>query len=188
MVTKINVVKGAQASRLGNMRYLVRIPDLIKGINIGFSSVSGLSFGDIEEIEYREGTDAMTPVKYPGQTSFENITFERGVAFDLAAEFMERWHGAVSQAGEGLVDNPQDGLERIAYLKNPEIYVRNKDGVTGRALGLKDAWLKNISLADLSGDGNEIWIATFEIVHHGLIRLADDWFTGINPANLLPTT
>jgi len=186
MVTKINVVKGTQADRLGNMRYLVRIPDLISGINIGFSSISGLNFGDIEEIEYREGTDAMTPTKYPGQSTFENITFERGVAFDLAAEYMERWHGAVSQAGQGLVDLAADGLDRLEYLKNPEIYIRGKDGITGRALQMKDAWLKNISLADLSGDGNEIWIATFEVVHHGLIRLPDDWFAGINPANLLP--
>lgn len=187
MVEKINVVKGVQAIRLKNMRYLVRFPDLMSGgFNVGFSSITGLSFGEVEEIEYREGVDEMTPTKYPGQVTYPNVTMERGVALDAATEYMERWHGAVAQASQGAVDAASNGVERIAYLKTVEIQVLDKSGAIGRSLQLREAWLRNIALGDLQGDGNDIWISSFEIVHHGLVRGSSDWFSGIDPANVLP--
>ena len=185
-----DIVQGVLSNRLKNFRYYVQFPGIsnVAMLRIGFSSITGLSLGEVEEIEYREGTDFSSPTKYPGQTSFGNITFERGVVFDLVGESMEGWFNAVTEASSGLIEASVDGVGRYEYLQDIEVFVTSKTGIVGRAFILRDAWIKSYNYGDLSGDGNDIWLSTMEIVHHGMIRHPDKDIFNISITQLFPTT
>jgi len=178
MVIQVDVLQGVQSPRLGNFKYLVKIPDLLPGIGMGFSKISGLSFGDVNSIEYREGTDVDTPSKHPGLTNYPDVTFERGVAFDLVGQFLEEWHSLTSARvlSKGMSIDYATGAERAIYLKNVEVYAQHRGSLLGRALRLNDAWVRNIELADLDATGDDILIETFTLVHHGMTRMKTDMF------------
>jgi phage tail-like protein len=65
-----------------NFKFAVTIDDFEE---LGFMEVSGL-VGTFDVIEYREGTDPITPRKLRGQIKFDNVVLKKGITNDTSME------------------------------------------------------------------------------------------------------
>jgi phage tail-like protein len=138
-----------------NYKFLVEVPGFGRG---GFKSVSGMG-RTTEVIEYREGGDNETPRKYPGQTTFGNITLERGYSDD---EDFLAWCNLIYNTAQSRGFQGDD-----SYRKTARVYLRNKAGVFVREWRIARAWPTEFTVGDLDAGGNEILMQTLVIAHEG---------------------
>lgn len=149
------------ASLMRNFKYRVRIVGME---DMGFSAVNGLT-REVEVIEYREGGEATRMRKFPGQTSFGNVTLERGFTTD-----------------SDLVDWINDSFEMQSSVapgfdnrKEVIIFILDPNGKTQRKFVLKNCFVASREIGDLDATGNEILIESLEIAHEGFVEhLFDD--------------
>lgn len=123
---------------------------------MGFSSVSGIT-RETEVIEYREGGEATTMRKFPGQTSFGNITLERGFTTDSdLITWMDDSFVMGNQNAEGF-DN----------RRTVTIEVLNPNSKVQRKLRFVKCFVVSREIGDLDATGNEILIESLEFAHEG---------------------
>ena len=116
----------------------------------GFSEVD-LPAGEIEAIEYREGSDKVSSArKLPGRVSYPNVVLRRGVAGRL--ELFEWWKAI------------RDGnLDR----RNVTITLLDEQRQAVQSWRLRNAWPAKLDYSTLNALGNEVAIETLELAHEG---------------------
>ena len=124
--------------------------DIGAGDDLGFSEVD-LPAGEIEVIEYREGSDRVSSArKLPGRAAYPNVVLKRGVTGRL--DLFEWWKSI------------RDGtLER----RNVTITLLDEQRQAVQRWRLRNAWPAKIDYSTLQGLGNEVAIETLELAHEG---------------------
>jgi phage tail-like protein len=158
------------ASLMRNFKYSVSISE---GFGVmGFSAVNGLT-REVEVIEYREGGEATTMRKFPGQTSFGNITLERGFTTDSD---LVQWMNDSFEMGRNIAP----GFDN---RRTVTITVLDPNGKVQRKFVLKNCFVASREIGDLDATGNEILIESLEIAHEGFHEFVyDDDGNGRVPA------
>lgn len=139
----------------------------------GFSSVTGLNIAT-QPIAYREGGYNTTVHQIPGMTTFQPVTFTRGVIYgnDQAIAWMRGLFAAAS--GAGL--NPATAGGATNFRVDVTIYVQDhpntspdpKDSPTKVAFKIHNAWISNLNFSDLDATNNQILFETMQLTHEGL--------------------
>ena len=140
-----------------NFKYEVEINGFTRA---GFSTVSGLS-ETTEDILYREGGENETPHHLPGQTSYGDVTFGRGVSDD--DDFLN-WREEIfnldfSAGQQG--DNESFRREVVVKLKD-------KSGAFVKQWTLKRAWPKEFNTEDLDANANAVLIQNLVLANEGI--------------------
>lgn len=125
----------------------------------GFKSISGIE-ADVEVIEYREGGDNETMRKQAGQTTFSDITLERGFSNneDLI-NWLKRSYDINSIEG--------NQLDNETLREDVVIFVKDKAGVRSKKITIYEAFVRNYALGDLDAEGNDILIETVVLANEG---------------------
>lgn len=136
----------------------------------GFTSISGLGI-NTQAIQYREGGYNTTVHQIPGMTTFNPVTFSRGVIVgnDQAMKWMRGLFAA--QAGGGL-----SVAAGNSFRVNINIYVQNHpnagntyaDDNSVMGFKLHNAWITNLNYTDLDATSGAILFETMTLVHEGL--------------------
>jgi len=133
-------------------------------LRAGFSKVSGLK-QTTEVVEYREGADNETPRKLPGQTSFENVTLERGHSND---EDFINWSQTIFNLDR---DNGEQGIgigDDDNFRKDVVVYLKNKSGQRKVKWKVKKAWPMDHSTTDLDATANNVSIESLILANEGI--------------------
>ena len=125
--------------------------DIGAGEELGFSEVEAPS-GEIEVIEYREGSDrSNTARKLPGRAKYSNVTLKRGITGNT--ELYQWW----TSVRDGQVERRNVTITLLDEQRQPVL----------RWL-LRNAWPVKIEGPALNATGNEVAIETLELSHEGL--------------------
>lgn len=126
----------------------------------GFSKISGLK-QTTENTQYREGGENETPHQLPGQTTFEDITFERGVSVD---EDFVNWCNLIFN-----VDNVDGQQGDNNFRKDVTIYLKDKAGARVKKWKVVRAWPKERSYSDLDASSSDVLIETLVLCNEGIV-------------------
>jgi phage tail-like protein len=141
-----------------NFKFEVEIDGFVRA---GFSKVTGLS-RTTEEISYREGGENETPHKLPGQTSFGDITLERGISDD---DDFQSWSDTIFNVDQA---NGEQGGED--FRRKVVIYLKNKAGERRVKWTVFRAWPKELSAGDLDANANDVEIESMVLANEGIKR------------------
>lgn len=130
----------------------------------GFSMIDGLEV-ETEVIEYREGGDRTTPRKIIGQTSYPNLTMERG---KTKSTFLRDWKNDVFALNRDVAQRLQKDV-----VKNFTIRLHDRDFSIVRRWRVECGWPTVYKTEALEGDGSDVLIETIEIAHEGLYEITD---------------
>ena len=127
----------------------------------GVSKISALR-RTTEVVRHREGGDASSVHKSPGQTDFAPITIERGVTHDAA---FEQWASKVwLHSGAGAVSLAD-------FRKDIVIELFNEAGQLVIAYRVYRCWPSEFeAIADLEADGNAVAIQRLVLQNEGWER------------------
>lgn len=152
----------------------------------GFTLINGLNI-TTSPISYREGGYNTTVHQVPGMTTFQPVTFQRGVLFgnDQAITWMRGLFA--SAAGDGLAAggtaNPSAGK---SFRVDVTIYVADHpnaaatpgsaadDNLPRIAFKLHNAWITNLSYTDLNAGDGGLLFETMQLVHEGMAVFMTD--------------
>lgn len=126
------------------------ISDDGKAVSGSFTEASGLEV-TIDPIEYRNGSEDITPRKVPGLKKFTNITLKKGNTGDL-----EFWNWIV-EAMNGQVNRTEGSI--VLLDENKQEVMR---------WNFKRGWPCKWTGPGLNATNNEIAMETLEICHEGL--------------------
>lgn len=161
---------------LRNFKFLVKfehkgVDGKPVGFKMGFTSVSGLSL-TTDSIPYRQGGYNTTAQMIPGQTSFQPVTFQRGVLIGTRQNwdwmrqlFVVNAGTATGIGSSATAYRPFRGDIRIYVLEHPIT-----DGVAHNApfrVELNNAWPTSISYSDLNAADNAFLVEQMTVVHEG---------------------
>lgn len=132
-----------------NFRFRVEVAGIQQA---GFSEVSGFD-ASLSVIEYREGTEVITPRKLPGLAKYGNITLKWGVTDSLD---MYNW----------MAESIQGKMTR----KTVTIIAINEEGQDVATWQVIEAWPSKYSAPGFNGSGNEVAIENLELAHEGMTR------------------
>jgi phage tail-like protein len=139
-----------------NFKYEVESDGFIRA---GFSKISGLK-QTTESTDYREGGENETPRKLPGQTNFDDVTFERGMSQDT--DFLD-WANEIFD-----VDNVDGQQGDENFRKDITIWLKNKAGTRVKKWKMLRCWPKERSYGDLDAASNDVLIESLVIANEGL--------------------
>lgn len=130
----------------------------------GMSKVSSLK-RTTQVVSHREGGDVSTPRHSPGATSFEAITFERGITFD--PDF-EAWANLVySTDGDAAVSLKN-------YKRDIIVNVLNLQGVVVRSYRVFRCWVSEYTAqGELDSNANAILMESIVVQNEGWERDPD---------------
>ena len=129
----------------------------------GVSKVSAL-MRKTEVIDHREGGDASSVRRSPGQTTYEAITLERGVTHDT--EF-EKWANKVWNYGSGL--GAEVSLKD--FRKDLIIEMYNEAGQLVIAYKVYRCWVSEYTaLPELDANANAVAIQSIVLQNEGFER------------------
>lgn len=142
----------------------------ITGFSGGFSSINGLSI-TTAPIPYREGGYNTTAHQIPGMTSFEPLTFTRGVLFgnDSAITWMRGLFGASSGEGFNVSDSGKSAFRcnvTIQVMEHPSAASTTNTPRLG--FFAQNAWISSLNYGGLDAGANNIMYETMTLVHEGL--------------------
>jgi len=148
----------------------------VKGVSTGwvggFSTISGLAI-TTQNIPYREGGFNTTVHQIPGMTTFQPITFTRGVIFgnDQAITWMRGMFAAA--AGTGL--NPGGtGATGAGFRVNIKVEVNNHPNTNVASdypqmrFDIYNAWITSLSYSDFDATNGALMFETMQLVHEGI--------------------
>jgi phage tail-like protein len=128
--------------------------------------VSGLK-RTAEVIEFREGGDASSVRKMPGQTKYEPITLERGLTHDLA--FLQ-WANKVWNHGAGF--GAESSLKD--FRKDITIEIYNEAGQLALAWNVYRCWVSEYTaVPELDSNANAVAIETLVLQNEGFAQDMD---------------
>ena len=126
------------------------VVDIGAGEDLGFSEVD-LPEGEIEVIEYREGSDPVsTARKLPGLAKYSNVVLKRGITGRM--ELFEWW----KSVRDGTPDRRNVTITLLDEQRNPV-----------QRWQLRNAWPAKLDYSRLQALGNEVAIETLELAHEG---------------------
>ena len=167
--------RGINVDPIRNFKFRVNFPSAFNGTAwAGFSRVSGLK-ETTEAVDYREGTDSGRPRKLFGQTSFDNVTLERGITNDqelinwrrLITNVRDKGQSIDGFSGEGNAVGEEPLLRRNVEVQLGDFHAEG--GAEGAwSWNLLDAWPTSLEVGEFSGDGNDVVLETVELVHEGI--------------------
>jgi len=148
---------------LRGYKFIVNVPGFDR---MGFKSCDGLN-AEVAVIEYREGGDMATPRKIPGQTKFDNVTFERGQssAEDGGADFIS-WFNQVFERSRGFLQPPNDSFRR-----NVTVTLHDKAGDAKVQWILHECWICRLEHEGLdASDDSALAIEKMELCNEGISK------------------
>jgi phage tail-like protein len=157
----------------------------------GFTNVSGLRV-DTQSITYREGGYNTTVHQIPGMTTFQPITFTRGVMYgnDQAMTWMRGLFAA--SAGAGL--NPSTAGGAIGDFRVNITLTVNDHPNTDPAhdkpkmqFKIYNAWITGLNYSDLDATNGAILFETMTVTHEGLAVGFVTKAAGVTKAVVNPT-
>lgn len=140
---------GERVDPYRNFRFRVEIDDITQA---GFSEVTGFD-ASIDVVEYREGTERITPRKLPGLAKYGNITL--------------KW-GATDSTD--LFDWIQAAIEGEIERKTIVIVAIDEEGGDAATWEIEEAWPVKYNAPDFNGTASEVAIEVLEIAHEGMKR------------------
>lgn len=134
----------------------------------GFTNVSGLRI-DTQSITYREGGYNTTVHQVPGMTTFQPITFTRGVMFgnDQAMTWVRGLFAASSGSGLSNTINPNFRVNITLTVNDHP----NTDPTNDRPkmqFKIYNAFVTSLSYSDLDATNGAILFETMTVTHEGL--------------------
>jgi phage tail-like protein len=148
----------------------------ITGFSGGFTQVSGLGI-NTQSIAYREGGYNTTIHQVPGMTTFNPISFNRGVIYknDQAIAWMKHLFAAAAGDGIALGENDFRCDIKIYVLDHPAASnatatASGEGGAFTPKMGfhVHNAWISTLNYSDLDAGGNNLMVETIGVVHEGL--------------------
>ena len=142
----------------------------------GFTQVGGLNI-TTQSIAYREGGMNTTIHQVPGQTSFSDITLQRGVIYGKAEAINWMKTLFAASAGEGLPGNAAKNFRcdlKIYVLDHPltatELDINDIIGNSAKKMQfwVHNAWIKTLAFNDLSAADNNLLYETITLAHEGI--------------------
>ena len=144
----------------------------------GFRMVSGFK-QTTEVIEYREGGENETPRKLPGQTTYENITLERGMSAEGGISSpgslgsggdMVNWAAQIFNldSKDGQQPPGTDGASNQDFRRDVVCYLKNKSGVRVEKITIIRAWPTECEMGDLDASSNEVLIEKLVLANEGV--------------------
>lgn len=130
-------------------RYRVEVEGIQQA---GFSEVSGFD-ASLDVVEYREGTDVITPRKLPGLAKYGNITLKWGVtdSMDLYDWISECIQGTVTRKTVTIIAINEEGEDVATWMVN-------------------EAWPCRYTAPDFDASASEVAIENLELAHEGMTR------------------
>jgi phage tail-like protein len=184
MPTIINNRSTLITDPIRNFRFLVQFKpqgtnptlDKLKGVTLGFTSVSGLSI-TTDSIPYREGGYNTTVHQIPGQTTFTPITLQRGVILGTNQnwDWMRNLFATVAGGGSlrSVAQNFRCNLE-IQVLSHPIPAAADAAGdnaATTDHVAMRfevyNAWPTSVAYSDLNAGDNALFVEQMTLVHEG---------------------
>jgi phage tail-like protein len=142
-----------------NFKFEVEILGFVRA---GFQKVTGLKHS-IESIDYREGGENETVRKLPGQSTYDDITFERGTSDDT--DFID-WMNEIFNLDRTEGNQGDDETIRRKIV----VYLKDMRGARRVKWTIYRAWPKEISDGDLDGTANDVHIETMIVANEGVKR------------------
>jgi len=139
-----------------NFKFEVEIGGFVRA---GFSKVTGLKH-TVEQVEYREGAENETPRKLPGQSTYDDVVFERGMSTD--SDFVD-WMAEVFN-----LDNVEGVQGDDSFRKTIVVYLKNKAGDRAIKWTIYRAWPHIDDDADLDASANEVAVESLTVAHEGV--------------------
>jgi phage tail-like protein len=184
----INNRSKLETDPLRNFRFLVTFSPLDSGdftssamtnltkATMGFVSVSGLSV-TTDSIAYREGGYNTTVHQMPGQTSFSQLTLQRGVMLGnrQAWDWMRMLFATVQGGADvSATDNFRCEID-IQVLSHPVAKAaassanstNTADEHTAMRFKVYNAWITSLAYSDLNAGDNAIFVEQMTLVHEG---------------------
>jgi phage tail-like protein len=126
----------------------------------GFMRVTGLT-RTTDVIDYREGGENTTMHKLPGQTKFEQLTFERGATDNTDMYNWAKQTDNFDGAGvAGLTSfNPARATLTISVLDG--------DNNVLEAYEVQRAWVSEFNAGEFDSKGNDVLIERMVVQHEG---------------------
>jgi phage tail-like protein len=182
MPTIINNRSTLITDPIRNFRFLVQFKpqgtnptlDALKGVTLGFTSVSGLSV-TTDSIPYREGGYNTTVHQIPGQTTFTPITLQRGVILGTNQnwEWMRNMFATVAAGGStrSIAQNFRCNLE-VQVLSHPIPSAGEEDNSSATdhvamRFEVYNAWPTSVAYSDLNAGDNALFVEQMTLVHEG---------------------
>lgn len=129
-------------------------------VRAGFQKVSGLKH-TVEIAMYREGGENETPQKLPGQSTYDNITLERGLSTD--SDFID-WISEIFSLDES--DGNQGDNN---FRKTINIYLKDKSGRRVKQWTVFRAWPSEQTHPDLDASVmGEVAIESLVLANEGI--------------------
>lgn len=145
---------------------------------VGFVGVSGLTVAT-ESIAYREGGYNTTMHQFPGQTSFQPITFTRGIILGTNQhhEWMKELFGVISGTSSKGIGTDFRCTIDITVLSHPNPAEWKGSGGSKATTAdelhasmkfrVYNAWINSLAYGDLSAGGNDLMVESMSVVHEG---------------------
>jgi phage tail-like protein len=182
MPTIINNRSTLITDPIRNFRFLVQFKpqgtnptlDKLKGVTLGFTSVSGLSV-TTDSIPYREGGYNTTVHQIPGQTTFTPLTLQRGVILGTNQnwEWMRNLFATVAAGGStrSIAQNFRCNLE-VQVLSHPIPSAGEEDNSSATdhvsmRFEVYNAWPTSVAYSDLNAGDNALFVEQMTLVHEG---------------------
>jgi len=146
------------------------------GFTGGFTQISGLGI-NTASIAYREGGYNTTIHQVPGMTTFNPISFNRGVIYknEQAINWMKHLFAAAAGDGIALGSNDFRCDIKIYVLDHPAASnatatPTGEGGSNTPKMGfhVHNAWISTLNYSDLDAGGNNLMVETMGVVHEGL--------------------
>ena len=131
------MANGARVDPYKNFRFLVEIDGIVQA---GFTECSGFG-SDIEVVEYREGGEAATVRKLPGEVSYPDISLKWGLT---DSRELYDWH---REAVNGEIER-----------KNGSVILQDDVGTEQVRWNFFSAWPSKWTGPSLNATGNEVAI------------------------------
>lgn len=154
------MTRTAQEDPLKNFNYHIEIDNFAR---FGFSKASGLK-QTTNVIEYGEGGQNATTQKSPGKTSFDNLTFERGVIIfpGQGQDDIVEWATQVFD-----VSSRQAGSSNL-FRRTIHVVQFSKTGLEARRWEVVQAWACGTgAFSDLEFKGDDNSVETLIVCHEG---------------------
>jgi len=130
----------------------------------GISKVGALT-RTTQVVTHREGGDASTPRRSPGQSEFTAITLERGVTHDIA---FVQWANKVWDYQNSLPDQASQIVSLADFRKDIVIELYNEAGQKVIAYNIYRCWVSEFtSMPELDANANAVAIQSIKIENEG---------------------
>ena len=125
-----------------NFNFLIEIDGIALA---GFSECTGLRV-EVEVIEYREGGDASSVRKLPGQSKVSDITLKRGItASKELSDWLDSVRNGVAKRKSGAIILLDDARKQVVRWRFSEAFPRRWEGPSLDAKG-NDVAIETLTL------------------------------------------